>query len=87
MSRDALELMGFAAIGDDVRLSDRASIYGASRIALGSHVRIDDFCVLSAGAGGIEIRDHVHVAVYASLMGAGRITVAAFANLSSRVAV
>lgn len=56
LSRDELELMGFAATGDDVRLSTRASICGAPRIALGSHVRIDDFCVLSAGMGGIRER-------------------------------
>ncbi len=87
LDRAALEQLGFAALGDDVRVSDRASVYGASRIALGSHVRIDDFCVLSAGAGGIQIGSHVHVAVYTSLIGAGRIVLGDFANLSSRVAV
>lgn len=44
--------MEFRSIGEDVRISDKASIYGASEISIGSHVRMDDFCVLS---GRIEV--------------------------------
>lgn len=82
-----LERIGFAAVGRDVHVSDRASFYGASRISLGDHVRIDDFCVISAGSGGVSIGQHVHVAVYTSLIGAGRITIGDFCNLSSRVSI
>jgi galactoside O-acetyltransferase len=87
LSRDALEALGFAALGEDVRISERASIYGAARIRLGSHVRIDDFCVLSAGAGGIEIGNYVHIAVYSLLIGAARISMADFSGLSARVSI
>jgi galactoside O-acetyltransferase len=87
LSREALEGMGFAALGRDVRISDRASFYGLSRIELGDHVRIDDFCVISAGAGGVAIGQHVHVAVYTSLIGAGRVVLGDFCNISSRVAI
>ena len=55
LSRAELEGMGFAALGDDLRVSDKASFYGVPRISLGDHTRIDDFCVLSAGSGGIRI--------------------------------
>jgi len=87
MTREQIERMGFAAVGTDVRLSDKASYYNCANIRFGHHVRVDDFCVLSAGAGGIAIGDYVHLAVYSSLMGAGRIELADFAGLSSRVAV
>ena len=87
LARDALERMGFAALGCDVRVSDRASFHGVPRIALGDHVRIDDFCVISAGAGGVVIGQHVHMAVFASLIGAGRITLGDFCNISSRVSI
>lgn len=87
LSRAALESMGFAALGEDLRISDRASFYGVERIAMGSHVRIDDFCVISAGEGGVEIGNHVHVAVYTLLIGAGRITLSDFSNISSRVSI
>lgn len=87
LSTEALSTVGFASIGRDVRVSDRASFYGVSRIRLGDHVRIDDFCVMSAGEGGISIGNHVHVAVYSCLIGAGRITLSDFANISSRVSI
>ena len=87
LSRTAIEQMGFAIVGDNVQISDRASFYGVSQIALGSNVRIDDFCVLSAGVGGITIGKHVHIAVYSSLIGAANISLADFSNISSRVAI
>ena len=87
LSREALEKMGFASVGKDVQISDRASFYGIDRIVLGNKVRIDDFCVLSAGTGGMSIGNHVHIAVYSSLIGAGKITLSDFCNVSSRVSV
>lgn len=87
LSREAIEALGFASMGENVQISDRASFYGASRIALGSNIRIDDFCVLSAGVGGISVGNHVHIAVYSSLIGAARITLSDFCNISSRVAI
>ncbi|TRZ49948.1 acyltransferase [bacterium] len=79
--------MGFASIGKNVRLSRKASFYNPGRISIGDFSRIDDFCVLSTGAGGIEIGRNVHIAVYTSLIGQGKIQIGNFANLSSRVAV
>src|SRR4051794_15517212 len=87
LTGEAVAALGFASVGRNVQVSDHASIYGAERIALGSNVRIDDFCVLSAGPGGISIGNFVHIAVYSSLMGAGKITFADFSGLSSRVAI
>lgn len=82
-----LNEMGFAALGSNVLISDKASIYGANRIKIGNNVRIDDFCVLSAGVGGIEIGNYIHIAVYSSLIGAGKIILADFCNISSKVAI
>lgn len=82
-----LNSIGFASVGVNVQVSDKASIYGAARISLGDHVRIDDFCILSAGEGGIGIGSYVHIAAYTSLIGAGIIEIADFAGLSSRVSI
>lgn len=87
LSREAIEQMGFASVGKNVQISDRASFYGASRVSIGSNVRIDDFCVLSAGVGGISIGQHVHIAVYSSMIGAGEIVLGDFCNISSRVSI
>lgn len=86
-SRSELDSIGFRAVGEDVLVSRRASFYGVDRICLGNHVRIDDFCVLSAGEGGIVLGDYIHVAVYSSMIGQGRITLEDFVNVSSRVAI
>lgn len=86
-SQAELAQIGFLSVGTEVRLSRKASVYGASRIALGNHVRIDDFCVLSAGAGGIAIGNHIHVAVFSSIIGAGRVQLDDFSNISSRVSI
>jgi dTDP-4-amino-4,6-dideoxy-D-glucose acyltransferase len=87
LGRKALRKLGFAAIGANVAVSERASIYGAARIALGDHVRIDDFCVLSAGEEGMRIGSYVHIACYCSLIGKARIELDDFSGLSARVAV
>lgn len=77
--------MGFHSIGEDVRISTRASIYAPHLISIGNHVRIDDFCVLS---GQITLGSYIHIAVHSSLFG-GRegIVIDDFANISSRVAI
>ncbi len=87
LSRDLIEQMGFAAVGNNVQLSDRASFYNTSKISLGNNVRIDDFCVLSAGVGGINIGSHIHIAVFSLLIGAGKIVLSDFCNISSRVSI
>lgn len=87
LSPSAIELMGFASVGKDIQISDRASFYGAARMVLGDNVRIDDFCVLAAGVGGIELGRHVHIAVGSSLIGGGKITLSDFSGLSSRVSI
>ncbi|MFA6031735.1 MAG: acyltransferase [Myxococcota bacterium] len=87
LTDEQLKAVGFASLGMNVLLSDRASIYGAEFIRIGNNVRIDDFCVISAGSGGVDISNYVHVAVYTSLIGAGNITLEEFSNLSSRVSI
>lgn len=84
---DELESIGFKNIGKSVQLSKKASVYNPGNIEIGDFSRIDDFCVLSAGIGGIRIGRNVHIAIYASLMGSGPIYVHDFAGLSSRVTV
>lgn len=87
LSRENIESLGFKELGDNVLLSDKASVYNPGNISIGSNVRIDDFCVLSAGAGGITVHSNVHIAVYSSVIGAGSVVIEDFANISSRVSI
>lgn len=79
--------IGFKSIGKNVLISDKASIYGAERISIGNDVRIDDFCVISAGKDGISIGNNVHIAVYVSIIGNGEIIIEDFVGISSKTAV
>lgn len=87
LTREQIRKLGFAHVGENCRLSDKASFYNCHHIHIGNNVRIDDFCVLSAGMGGIEIGNYIHIAVYSSLIGAGKIVLDDFSNISSRVSI
>jgi len=82
-----LESMGFQHVGEGAQVSSKASLYGVDRISLGARCRIDDFCILSAGEGGIMIGRHVHIAAMCTLIGKGKIEVCDFAGISGRVSV
>lgn len=82
-----LKEMGFKSVGENVKISDKASFYGCDNISIGNNVRIDDFCVFSAGEGGIDIHDYIHIAVYSSIIGKGKVTISDYANISSRVSI
>jgi len=77
----------FLSLGNNVLISEKASIYGASRIRIGNNVRIDDFCILSAGEQGICLGNYIHVACYCSLIGKAAISLHDYSNLSSRVSI
>jgi len=87
LSKEEIQKIGFKSVGDNVLISDKASIYGASRISIGNNVRIDDFCVLSAGEGGIILGNNIHIAVYCSFIGNGEIILEDFSGTSSKVAI
>jgi len=84
-TEDELKGLGLKAYGTNVRLSRKASLYGAENVSLGDHVRIDDFCILS---GNIEIGNYVHIAAYTAIYGGSSgVSIGDFANLSSRISV
>lgn len=87
LSQRELENFEFKHLGVNVKLSNKASIYSSENISLDDNCRIDDFCILSAGEGGIHIGKYVHIAAYSSLIGNGKIFLDDFSGLSSRVSV
>lgn len=87
LSKEQINQMGFKSVGENVLISDKSSIYNAKNIEIGSNVRIDDFCILSAGEGGIKIGNNIHIACYVSMIGAGEIILDDFSQVSSRVVI
>jgi galactoside O-acetyltransferase len=81
------ELLKFKSIGKYVKVSSKASFHNPGNISIGDYSRIDDFCVISAGDGGIEIGRNVHIAVFVALIGAGKIIISDFAGISARTSI
>lgn len=77
----------FKYIGKNVLLSHYARYYNRKNISIGDNSRVDDFAILSAGEGGIEIGRYVHIACHCTLQGQGKITMKDFSGISSRVAI
>ncbi|WP_201618098.1 acyltransferase [Psychrobacter urativorans] len=59
LTASQLQEVGFKALGKNVRISDKASIYNADQIEIGDNSRIDDFCVVS---GRVKIGDFCQIA-------------------------
>jgi len=78
---------GFKYIGRNVLISRKASIYSPENISIGDNVRIDDFTILSASGGSIEIKNHIHIAAFCNLIGKGGIVMDDYSGLSSRVSL
>ncbi len=87
LGREELELLGFAAVGEDVLISRKTSIYAPELIRIGNHVRIDDFTFLS---GDITLCNHIHIAPFCMLIGGSGgagIVMRDYSGLSGRVTV
>jgi len=82
-----LEALGLKSFGNDVKISEWARIYNPAQISIGNNVRIDDFCILSTGDGGIELGSHIHIAAYTSIIGKSLIKLGDYCNISSRVSI
>jgi galactoside O-acetyltransferase len=87
LTKNQLAALKFKSLGNDVKISDKASIYNAKNISIGNNVRIDDFCILSAGEDGIEIGNNIHIACYSCLIGKSKITLKDYCNISSKVCI
>ncbi|HEY1193481.1 acyltransferase [Flavobacterium sp.] len=87
LGQEDLQKLGLKKLGTNVLISDKASIYNPQNISIGDNVRIDDFCIISAGEKGIEIGSYVHIACYVSLIGNELIKINDFVGISSRTSV
>ena len=61
-----LPALGFGKVGENVKISKMAALYGTEKISIGNNVRIDDFCLLS---GKIKIGNNVHIAAGCYIFG------------------
>lgn len=81
LNKEQLKKLGFKYFGENVLISDKASIYSPHLITIGSNVRVDDFSILS---GEIKLGSYIHIAAYSALYGKFGITMEDFTGLSPR---
>lgn len=85
-SESELAEIGFKYLGKNVLISRYARFYHPERISIGNHVRIDDFCIISAGSS-ISIGNYIHIACYTSMIGEGKISIGDYCSISGRVSI
>lgn len=85
LTQSELDAMGFAALGANVKISDKASIYEPHKMSIGDNCRIDDFSVVS---GKLSLGRNVYFGPFALVAG-GRpgIVFEDFVTLAYRVSV
>lgn len=82
--KEELRYLGLKSYGNNVLISRKVSIYGADKIEIGNHVRIDDFCILS---GKIKLGSNIHISAYCALYGSYGIEMDDYTGLSARCTV
>lgn len=58
LTEQQVQALGLKSVGTGVLISDKACIYNPEKISIGSHSRIDDYCVVS---GLVSIGDYTHI--------------------------
>lgn len=82
--RDAAELreLGIGSAGESVMVHETAQLVDVENIHLGSNVRIDAFCILSASGGHIRVGNFVHIAAQVCVFGGAGVDLENFTGLS-----
>ena len=86
LSRDVLETLGFAKLGEDVLIHRTAVIVDCSKISLGSRIRIDPFVIIST-RGGVEFGNNIHVGGHSVMAGHAAVRFEDFVNISHYVGI
>jgi dTDP-4-amino-4,6-dideoxy-D-glucose acyltransferase len=86
LSRDVLERLGFAKLGENVLIHCTVVIVDCGKISLGSQVRIDPYVIIS-NRGGVEFGSNIHIGGHSVMAGHGAISFGDFANISHYVGI
>lgn len=86
LMEDDLRGYNFKRLGKNVKIHERASIYGTENITLGDNVRIDDFSIIIA-TGEVVIGNHVSIPNFCFIGGKFGIEMEDFVTLAPGVKV
>lgn len=86
LSRDALESLGFAKLGEDVLVHSTAVIVDCGKVSLGSRIRIDPYVIISA-RGNVELGNNVHIGGHSLVAGHASARFGDFVSISHYVGI
>jgi len=85
---EELRAFGFKSVGQNVKIAKNCTIIGLENIEIGSNVRIDGYCTISAaGSGFVRIGSYVHIAAYSLLAAGDGIVMEDFSGISQGVRI
>jgi dTDP-4-amino-4,6-dideoxy-D-glucose acyltransferase len=87
LSAAEIKELGFRHVGEGVRISRRAVFFAPERISIGRETRIDAFCAISAGPGGLTIGRNVHLSAHNVVVGQARVDIGDFCTVSVRCSI
>jgi len=85
-SPEELSIIGFGSVGNNAKISRKASFYNPEKIFLADNVRIDDFCVISAGSE-LTIGCCVHISAFVALYAGSGIAIGNGCSISPFTAI
>lgn len=78
-----LAALGLKKYGKNVFISRHARIYNPGNMSIGNNVRIDDFCILSAGNNNFTLEDYIHIAAGVYIYGQNGFHMKSLSNISA----
>lgn len=85
LSVEELKGLGLKSFGENVKIGRHAVLYNPGSVSLGSHVRIDDFTIIS---GKVTLKNYIHISQFCGLYGGEcGIVMEDFSGLSSKCSV
>lgn len=78
-----LKEFGIADVGKNVRVGRSVTMVGLGNVSIGNNVRIDDFSIIVASRGFLDIHDNVHIGGNSQLTCAGGLTIKNWSGCSS----
>ena len=81
-SQNELKTIGLKKFGDNVLISRNVIFYSPENILLKNHIRIDDYCIISAKDGFCEIGNFVHLGAFCYIQASGKCEIMDFSGLS-----
>jgi dTDP-4-amino-4,6-dideoxy-D-glucose acyltransferase len=87
LSPTEIQSLGLRYAGEGIRISRRAVFFAPERIWICRETRIDAFCALSAGAGGLTIGRNVHISAHNVIVGQAPVDIGDFCTISVRCSI